>query len=132
MQKAIQMGKTVVVPRINIETKKMHFFIIHDAKNFLREGAYGILEPLDSCKEADYGRLDLIIAPGLAFTLRGDRLGYGGGYYDRFLGSHRDIRKCVLTYDSLILDSLPVKDNDVPVDYLISESGVKATNAKNG
>ncbi|UCB44668.1 MAG: 5-formyltetrahydrofolate cyclo-ligase [Spirochaetota bacterium] len=127
MEKAIDMGKTVVVPKINTGTKKMNFYIINDTKNCLTEGAYGILEPLDSCKEADYGKLDLIIAPGLAFTLRGGRLGYGGGYYDRFLGSHSNMHSCVLTYDCLILDSLPVKENDIPVDYLISESGVKVT-----
>jgi 5-formyltetrahydrofolate cyclo-ligase len=133
IKKTMEMGKTIVVPRINEKTKEMYFFIINDATNCLKEGSYGILEPLDSCKEADYSNLDLVIAPGLAFTLRGDRLGYGGGYYDRFLRSHSNARRCVLTYDSLILDSLPVKENDVPVDYLISESGVKITeNGRDG
>jgi 5-formyltetrahydrofolate cyclo-ligase len=133
IKKTLEIGKTVVVPRVNTEFKKMNFYVIDDTANCVNEGAYGILEPQDSCIEADYTKLDLIIAPGLAFTLAGDRLGYGGGYYDRFLCSHCEATSCVLTYDRLILDALPVKENDVPVDYLISESGVKITESgRNG
>ena len=106
----------------------MCFFLINKpGSSDLKSGAYGILEPSDSCEEVDYCDIDIVITPGLAFTLKGDRLGYGGGYYDRFLIQYPAITRCALTYDRLILGSLPVKENDVPVDYLISEIGVKTT-----
>lgn len=120
-------GKIVSVPRINIKTKIMRAYIINDISNHLKPGNYGILEPDPECVEADYSKIGLIITPGLAFTQRGDRLGYGGGYYDRFLHEHSKTPICAPTYSRLILDFLPVKENDVPVDYLITESGVIRT-----
>ncbi|RKX96232.1 MAG: 5-formyltetrahydrofolate cyclo-ligase, partial [Spirochaetes bacterium] len=83
------------------------------------------------CPEADYSKLDLIIAPGLAFTKKGERLGYGGGYYDRFLSKYSEIPVCALTYEALITDSLPVKENDIAVDYLITEKGIKIAKKRN-
>jgi 5-formyltetrahydrofolate cyclo-ligase len=120
-------GKIVSVPRINIKTKIMRAYIINDISNHLKPGNYGILEPDPECVEADYSKISLIITPGVAFTQRGDRLGYGGGYYDRFLHEHSITPICAPTYSRLILDFLPVKENDVPVDYLITESGVIRT-----
>jgi len=128
MSKSIEAEKYVAVPRIDKGCSRMRFFFINrPGSSALKSGAYGILEPSDSCKEIDYSDIDIVITPGLAFTLKGNRLGYGGGYYDRFLSQHPAITRCALTYDRLILGSLPVKENDVPVDYLISETGVKTT-----
>ena len=128
---AMETGKSIAVPKMNTKSSIMRFFLIKDLK-LLQRGAYGILEPTGSCEEVDYSSVDLVITPGLAFTMNGDRLGYGGGYYDRFLKQYPRIPSCALTYDRLILSSLPVKKKDVPVDYLITETGVKITaNAKN-
>ena len=125
---ALESGKRIAVPRIDKENSMMRFFYLGTkGKNELERGAYGIMEPTGESEEVEYGEIDLVITPGLAFTLRGDRLGYGGGYYDRFLQGHAGVPRCALTYDSLILESLPVKENDVSVDYLITESGVKIT-----
>jgi len=128
MSRSIEAGKYVAVPRIDKRCSRMRFFLINKhGPSDLKSGMYGILEPSDSCEEVDYSDIDIVITPGLAFTLKGDRLGYGGGYYDRFLIQHPAITRCALTYDRLILGSLPVKENDVPIDYLISEIGVKTT-----
>ena len=85
--------------------------------------AYGMLSanranvvPLDP-KE-----LDLIIVPGVAFNLNGDRLGLSGGYYDRFLPKAPNACRVALTFDFQILDAVPVSPHDVPVDMLISET----------
>ena len=130
MERAIEAGKHVAVPRIDNASSRMRFFFLNRSGRFdLENGAYGIPEPAQSCEEVDYRDIDIVIAPGLAFTMKGDRLGYGGGYYDRFLHANPDLLRCALTYDRLILDFLPVKNNDVPVDYLISETGVKTTEA---
>ena len=102
----------------------MRAFVIEDTRSSLEPGAYGILQPVEGCPELDYRNLELIIAPGLAFTRRGERLGYGGGFYDRFMERHRHATVCALTYNCLMLDELPVKDHDLPVDHVITETGV--------
>ena len=130
LKHAMDHGKIIAIPKINLKTAKMRAFIIDDLEISLSPDEYGILAPTLPCKEADYSKLDLIIAPGLAFTLKGDRLGYGGGYYDRFLKKYNNIPICALTYDRLILNYLPVKESDAPVDYLITESGLKKTQRK--
>lgn len=128
VNKTIESGKRVAVPKIDTDNSLMRFFLLgKNRKKELERGVYGILEPIETCEEVEYRAIDLVITPGLAFTLRGDRLGYGGGFYDRFLERYVKLPRCALTYDCLILNSLPVKENDVPVDYLISESGVKIT-----
>jgi len=66
--------------------------------------------------------LDLIIVPGLAFTLEGDRIGYGGGYYDRLFARIPNTTRLAPSYDSFILESLPVDEHDMKVNILISES----------
>jgi 5-formyltetrahydrofolate cyclo-ligase len=65
--------------------------------------------------------LDLVVVPALAVNNRGERLGRGAGYFDRFLESYRGIT-VALVFDSEILDTLPVEPHDRPVDYLISPS----------
>jgi 5-formyltetrahydrofolate cyclo-ligase len=124
LKKSILLDKVVAVPRINLATGEMKAYIIDAIDSCLAPGEYGIREPVSACKELSYSDLELIIAPGLGFTLRGERLGYGGGFYDRFKHDHSHAGTCSLTYNRLILDYLPVKNHDLPVDYLITESGV--------
>ena len=125
IEQSFKLGKEVSVPKVNLSTGEMHAYIIEDLDSSLEPGHYGILEPVAGCRELDYHRLELIITPGRAFTLRGERLGYGGGFYDRFMGRHTQAISCALTYNRLILGELPIKEHDLAVDYVITESGVK-------
>jgi 5-formyltetrahydrofolate cyclo-ligase len=124
---ALEAGKTVTAPRVDQRAREMKAYVIRDPLRDLTPGFYGIFEPVECCEEALYDDIDLLIAPGLAFTARGDRLGYGGGFYDSFMKMHYNLINCALTYDRFIADSLPVKEHDRAVDYLITESGVKKT-----
>jgi 5-formyltetrahydrofolate cyclo-ligase len=125
---ALREGKVVAVPRVDGATRRMGAYVISSRERDLEPGHYGILEPVSSCRELSHGELDLILVPGLAFTRSGHRLGYGGGYYDRFL-QHVEGKtpSCSLAYERLVLDRLPLKNYDIPVDYVITESGIIAT-----
>ena len=65
----------------------------------------------------------LLLLPGVAYTNKGDRLGYGGGYYDRYLKKHDSIPNAMLAYSLQQTETLPVDEMDVPADMIITEIG---------
>ena len=94
----------------------------------LEPGVLGIPEPKDSLLEAGPHRIAsensmLVLMPGLAFDDKLNRVGYGGGYYDRYLASHPDTEfiKVALCYEFQVLDEVPHTDLDMPVDILITD-----------
>lgn len=97
----------------------MKFYIIEDLSD-LESGAYGILEPKGLEKEVEP---DVIIVPGLAFSEKMDRLGYGAGYYDRYL-DNKEVLKIGLCYQDLIVESLETDEHDVKMDYVITEDKI--------
>jgi 5,10-methenyltetrahydrofolate synthetase len=90
----------------------------------LRAGPFGIREPdPDQVAEEQPGTLDLVVVPGLLYSERGERLGYGGGYYDRFLPRlSPDCVTVVLTPDELVVPSLPADPWDVPIRVVLTPS----------
>lgn len=85
--------------------------------NELQSGMYGTKFPANSTTYS--GTYNLIIVPGLAFTMEGDRIGYGAGYYDRFLSNHSSVCKVGVCYKFQIYDTLPVESFDIQMDKLI-------------
>lgn len=81
-------------------------------------GDFNILEPQN---EAYTGDFDLIVVPGVAFDPQGNRLGRGKGYYDRFLCQHRSVKKIGICFDFQLIDNVPVEENDIPMDEIISK-----------
>lgn len=108
--------KEIFVPRLR--GKEMDFVRFNGPEG-LKAGAYGILEPIEG-KICPPEELELILAPGLGFTLEGGRLGYGGGYYDKYLTQTR-AAVFALAFEIQILDKLPIESWDYPLDGLISE-----------
>ena len=106
------MGKRVVVPRV--EGDIMRYYDYHPDR--MTEGAYGIIEPVGD-KEVAAEDIDLMIVPARAFTPNGDRLGRGGGFYDKYM-SLSDFRavKYGVAFACQVFDSLPVDPHDIPVD----------------
>jgi len=92
----------------------------------LETGAYGIREPLDALRAermASPESIDTIVMPGVAFDRRGNRIGYGKGYFDRLLPRLReDCTKIGLAFDCQVFPQVPSEEHDVPVDYLITET----------
>ncbi|MBP1564456.1 MAG: 5-formyltetrahydrofolate cyclo-ligase [Oscillospiraceae bacterium] len=120
-------GGKVAVPRC-YDNGRMEFFVISSLEN-LRTSAYGILEPEDDerFRVTDFEN-SLCIVPGLAFDSSGMRIGYGGGYYDRFLEKHENMISVGFCYDSLIEKSVLTEKHDRKVDYIITEKGIMRTN----
>lgn len=90
----------------------------------LQKGAYGISEPKKIIK-ADISDIDLAIIPGLAFDKNGNRMGFGKGYYDRLL-KDLSAHKISLCYSFQLLDKIPAKAHDVPMNTIITEDGIYA------
>jgi 5-formyltetrahydrofolate cyclo-ligase len=95
----------------------------HFGSHLLRAGRFGILEPDGP---PFVGPIDLIIVPGLAFGRDGSRLGYGGGYYDRFLArpEQENALRCGAGYPFQLVDCLPTEPHDVPLTHVATPSDV--------
>ena len=95
----------------------------------LQPGRWGIREPLAIPERAiNFGSIDLILVPGVAFTRAGARLGRGGGYYDRLLsGLPSGVCKIGVCFDAQIVAELPVHSHDQHVDFVATESGILAS-----
>ena len=113
---AWSVGKAVAVPRV--EGRNMEFYYIKRRED-LEPGCKNILEPKNHCKAAQEEKV-LVILPGLAFDKTGHRIGYGGGYYDRYLAGRTDVYKLGIAFDFQIYDQLPAEAFDCPADQVIS------------
>ena len=117
-------GKRVAVPVVMPGTKTLAHALI-DGLDQLVGGPWGLAQP--DLAAATWlpaeARIDLVVVPGLAFDRRGHRIGWGGGYYDRFLAQVQAV-KIGLCYDELVLDCIPGEPHDVPVDIVIAETAI--------
>ncbi|MCK9906995.1 5-formyltetrahydrofolate cyclo-ligase, partial [Frankia sp. Cpl3] len=93
---------------------------VYTGEENLRQGVWGIFEPdPDVSQRAEREKLEAIVVPGVAFARDGGRLGYGGGYYDRFLATLE--RKPLLigfAFSCQVIDQVPLEKHDYPLDYL--------------
>ena len=110
------MGKRVVVPRV--EGDVMRYYDYHPDK--MAVGAFGIIEPVGE-EEVAADAIDLMIVPARAFTPKGDRLGRGGGFYDKYM-SLEGFRamKYGVAFACQVFDALPTDPHDIPVDGLFT------------
>ncbi|MBQ8972470.1 MAG: 5-formyltetrahydrofolate cyclo-ligase [Clostridia bacterium] len=119
LRRAWRDGKRVAVPKCY--GKEMRFIWIENM-NELAPGFYGIPEPVADAPVAQDERA-LIIMPGLAFDREGHRVGYGGGYYDRYLEQQPNHPTVALCFDFQMLERLNVDAYDIPVDFVIVDQG---------
>jgi 5-formyltetrahydrofolate cyclo-ligase len=122
LKAALKLRKTVCVPLIDPDKKEMSACAITDPACDLHPGTLGIPEPdRVLCPAIKICEIDCAIIPGLAFTEQGCRIGYGGGFYDRFLREWSGIG-CALAFEEQIVTSLPFDpDRDVAVGCIITE-----------
>ena len=123
----LEMGKTVAVPKLlpnaspsRAGAKRMAAIPITSLDE-LAPGPMGILIPTNDIELN--ASPDITLVPGLAFTKQGRRLGYGGGYYDRFLQTNAATQTAAIGYGLQVLDTLPVGRDDIPVRSIVTEQG---------
>ena len=115
LERALRDGKRVAVPKVVGEEM---IFIYLDDLNAVEKGYAGIPEPIANGPVADDPHA-LVLMPGLAFDPQGHRIGYGGGFYDRFLGAQPEHPTLALCYDFQLLPHLETDSFDIPVDCVL-------------
>ena len=119
---ARKLGKRVAFPRCDTESETMRFYELSPNAR-LCVGAYGIFEPPADAPLYTPDKRTLCILPALTCDPHGNRLGYGKGYYDKFLKTFEGVTLCAL-YHGFLARELPCEAHDVPVQYLCTERGV--------
>ena len=122
----LDIGKKVITPICRNEDRTL---ILGETDSFPRgfeETKYGILElNPNTCNQGRVEDIDLIIMPGVAFTKKGDRLGYGAGYYDKLLSQKSNKALTVApVYKEFIFDEIPTEEHDIPIDYIVTEEEI--------
>ncbi len=125
LKAAWRCGKRVAVPRCTAPGR-MDFFVVTGMEELI-PGKYGIPEPRKNCPAAKPTELSLCLVPGLCFDRRGFRIGYGGGYYDRFLSAFPG-KSLGLVRQQFLVDRLPTDRYDLPVDGVVTQHGWIKTN----
>ena len=116
MLDALSQGKQVCLPKVTYSS--MNFREVKDMKN-LEMGLFDIMEPKEDCKICD--KIDVVIVPTVGISRNGSRLGYGHGYYDRFLSTNNSAVSIALTYSKQIIKNIPSSDNDVQINWIVTE-----------
>jgi 5-formyltetrahydrofolate cyclo-ligase len=123
IQALFRQGNPVVVPIIVKEDVSLRLSYLRDF-SALVPSTFGVPEPIGSEIPAEAKDIDTIILPMLGFDRTGGRIGYGAGYYDRFLSKNTALKKIGIVFACQEFDGLPVDENDIRMDYIITEDGI--------
>ena len=118
IEQALKDGKKVLIPKTY--PKGRMDFVVYNLQQ-LAKTSFGLLEPQGELEVVDASQIDLIHVPGLAFTTKGYRIGYGGGYYDRYL-EHFTGHTLSAIYPCQIQDFIP-ENHDIPVEEVLIDEG---------
>ena len=116
---SLKNNKNVCVPKC-IDKSNMKVCIINNLDD-LQLGLYGILEPKEYCKEIKKSDIEFALVPCVCCDEKGNRLGHGAGYYDKFL-KNTTFKKAVICYNKLIMNYIPININDVVIDIVIHDN----------
>jgi len=125
LERVLAAGKTLVLPKTNFAERKLLPAVITDLATDLVKGAYGIPEPSARCAIREPSAIDFMLAPGRAFDRKGNRIGHGAGFYDRFLAGP-GVRASVVAaaFDCQLVGDVPADDYDVPIPTIVTESRI--------
>ena len=118
MEAAWKEGKIVAVPKT--EKRRVMYFIPIDSFDDLQEGRFGVMEPKGTAEDAIVTAIDdLFHVPGALFDRKKNRIGYGGGFYGRFLEKEPNHPTVALCYDFQVFPELQTQEHDIPVDLVL-------------
>jgi len=125
IEKALNKGKRVILPKVEKKKRKLYLYEINSIKD-LSLGYMGIYEPIpDISREVGINEVDLIIVPGVCFDIYGNRIGYGGGYYDIILSEKKTNSPVIaLSYEEQIVQKIPSEPHDIKVDIIITDQRI--------
>jgi 5-formyltetrahydrofolate cyclo-ligase len=127
IEKLMEQNKAILLPKVE-KDRILPIFISNLSE--LKEGFAGIKEP--SGEEYPKEKIDIVVVPAVAFDRKGYRIGYGKGYYDRFLSDYKGL-KIGLAYQFQLMEKLPHEEHDVPVDIVITPFEIiRVKEEKNG
>jgi 5-formyltetrahydrofolate cyclo-ligase len=125
---ALGSGKNLAVPRVNGTTRMLELHAIRNLGSHLAPGYRGIPEPLSTLPRIEAAAIDWVLVPGVAFSAKGARLGYGGGYYDRLMALLAPATPRVVgAFDAQIVSHIPAAAHDLTVDMIVTESRILTT-----
>jgi len=135
IKKSLKKGKIVLVPFVNFKEREILPSELKDYDKELIRGKWNILKPAkDFYRPFSLNLIDLIIIPGIAFDRKGNRLGFGKGFYDRFLGKvSSNVNLISLAFELQLVEDIPAQSYDIPMDYIITEKEIiNCLEEKNG
>lgn len=115
--------KQIALPRVRSDGYSMDFYYINSLTE-VEEGYKGIFEPKKSCIKADKDKNKIILVPGVGFDRQGNRVGYGKGFYDRYLRKNNFQKIIGIAFEFQIFDSIEYNENDIPLDAVITEKQI--------
>lgn len=122
IERAWQDGKTIAVPKCVNKPRALHFYELTSFDE-LEVVYYGLREPNpEKARKVEKQEIDLLIVPGIVFDNRGYRVGFGGGFYDRYLVDFEN-ETVSLFYSEQLIDEVPAESYDMAVKSLITEEG---------
>lgn len=131
IRESLSMGKRAILPKVD---KGRHGLRLYEIKSLdeLVAGFMGIPEPFQTeKKEIPLDKIDLVIIPGAGYDYSGNRLGYGGGYYDILLsGRKKNMPIIALAYEEQLIDAIPAEKHDVKVDMIVTDLRVIIAGSK--
>lgn len=123
MEEALRKGKRVLLPKVR--GREIYLGEITDLEKDVEKGSFGVLEPKETSKKTTPKGIDLVILPGIAFGLKGERIGYGKGYYDHFLKKiPKKIPLIGLAYGFQVIKNISGKKHDRRVSKVITETRI--------
>jgi 5-formyltetrahydrofolate cyclo-ligase len=122
VREGIALGKIVALPKFMPQTADYAAFQIRDIATDCSPAKFGIMEPNANCPCVGLNRLDLTLAPGIAFDTVGRRLGRGRGFYDKILAQAGGT-KCGVAFDQQFAETVPIEPHDTPLDCILTPSG---------
>jgi 5-formyltetrahydrofolate cyclo-ligase len=119
LEEALAARKIAALPRFDSADNSYVACRVQNLRSEIVPGEFGIREPAAKCVEIPFSKFDLVLVPGVAFDLRGHRLGRGRGFYDRLLAEAREV-KCGVAFDEQLAGEVPVGVLDVQVNFILT------------